>query len=127
MYLRGRKGVGNMNDSRSRRALGLTFRDQLALFVISSVFVLGITGWQLVRRSRETVLPSRDTAAVRVDINSAGRRELTLLPGIGDKTARLILRDREENGRFGTVGDLSRVKGIGRSTVERIIPYAECG
>ncbi len=52
---------------------------------------------------------------------------MTLLPGIGDKTARLIIKDREENGPFGTVGDLSRVKGIGRSTVERIIPYAECG
>lgn len=125
MYLHGRKGDGNVNDSRSRRALGLTFRDRLALFVISIIFVLGIAGGRLVRRSRETVLPSKNAAAVRVDINSAGRRELTLLPDIGDKTAQLIIKDREENGPFETVGDLSRVKGIGRSTVERIMPYAE--
>ncbi len=116
-----------MSDSRSVRALGLTRRDRFALFVISIIFVLGIAGGWLVRQSRETVLPSRDAAAVRVDINSAGRRELTLLPGIGDKTARLIIKEREKNGPFGTLGDLSRVKGIGRSTVERIIPYAKCG
>ncbi len=122
----GRKVGGNMSDSRSSRVLGLTRRDRLTLFVIAIIFVSGVAGRRLVRRSRETVLPSRAAAAVRVDVNSAGRGELTLLPGIGDKTARLIIKDREENGPFGTVNDLSRVKGIGRYTIERIIPYAEC-
>ncbi len=116
-----------MSDSENSRTLWLTRRDRLTLFVISIIFVSCVAGGLLVGRSRETVLPSRSEAAVRVDINSAGREELTLLPGIGDKTARIIIEDREKNGPFAAVGDLSRVKGIGRSTVERIIPYAECG
>ncbi len=116
-----------MSDSKNRRVLWLTGRDRLTLFVISIIFVSYVAGGLLVRQSRETVLPSRNAAVVRVDINSAGRRELTLLPDIGDKKARLILENREKNGPFAAVGDLSRVKGIGRSTVERIMPYAECG
>ena len=115
-----------MSDSESGRVLWLTRRDRLTLFVISILFVSCVAGGLFVRRSSETVLPSRAAAAVCVDINSAGREDLTLLPGIGDKTARIIVKDREENGPFGTIGDLARVKGIGRSTVERIAPYAEC-
>ena len=127
MYLRGREMDGNMSDPRSTRTLGLTRRDRLTLFIVAIIFMSGVAVGHLVRRSRETNLPLRDVVAVRVDINSAEQWELTLLPGIGDKTAHLIIEDREKNGPFGTVGDLSRVKGIGRSTIERIMPYAKCG
>ena len=121
------KGNDNVSDSQNKRVFGLTRRDQLVLFVMSVTFVLIAWGGWLIRRSREAALPSEDAAIIRVDINSAGPHELTLLPGIGDKTARLIVEDREKNGPFKAVDDLSRVKGIGRSTVERITPFAKCG
>ena len=112
-----------MSDS---RVLGLTRRDRITLFIITIVFVLSVSGEWLVRRSRETELPERKAVVICVDINSADQRELTLLPGIGDKTARLIAESREKAGSFETLEDLARVAGIGRSTIERIKPYAEC-
>lgn len=118
-----------MNDATPpavRRVLGLTWRDRITLFVLSVVFVLCVAGGWLARRYRETTLPPRQNTVTKVDINSAGRLELTLLPGIGEKTAQLIVEDRERNGPFATVEDLSRVHGIGPSTVKRIMPYAEC-
>lgn len=115
-----------MSDSASVRVLGLTRRDRVTLFIIAIVFMSSVLGGWFVRRSRETVLPAREAAVIRVDINSADQRELTLLPGIGDKTARLIVENRKNEGPFETLEDLSRVTGIGRSTIGRIKPYAEC-
>ena len=115
-----------MSDSASVRVLGLTRKDRAALFVIAIVFVSGVWGGRIVRRSRETDLPGREAAVIRVDINSADKRELTLLPGIGDKIAGLIVESRKKGGPFDALEDLSRVAGIGHATIERITPYARC-
>lgn len=56
-----------------------------------------------------------------VNINSASEKELIKLPGIGKKTAEAIVAEREANGHFADVKDLSkRVKGIGKKTVEKL-------
>ena len=115
-----------MSDSASLRVLGLTRRDRITLFIITIVFVSAVMGGWFARRSRETVLPESGSAAILVNINSADRRELTLLPGIGDKTAELIVKSRENAGSFDALEDLARVQGIGPSTIERITPYAKC-
>ncbi len=62
----------------------------------------------------------------RLNINTADRHELTLLPGIGPATADAIVRDREENGPYGSLQDMQRVRGIGPRTVENIRPHAMC-
>lgn len=56
----------------------------------------------------------------RININTATRDELTTLPRIGPKTADRIVTDRETNGPFRDVTDLTRVKGIGPKTLIRI-------
>lgn len=58
--------------------------------------------------------------AVRIDINSAGAKELELLPGIGPALAERIIAERERGGPFKRVDDLVRVNGIGPRTVERL-------
>ncbi len=63
----------------------------------------------------------------RIDINGAPDYELSMLPGIGPKTAQAIIDDRRERGPFTGVDDLMRVKGLGPATVEAIRPYATCG
>ncbi len=55
-----------------------------------------------------------------VDINSADAGTLAAaIVGIGEKKAASIIQYREANGRFATIDDLVRVKGIGSATVEK--------
>ena len=58
----------------------------------------------------------------RVRINFATVEQLAALPGIGPAKARAIVDDRESHGRYRTVEDLARVRGIGAATVERLRP-----
>jgi len=56
----------------------------------------------------------------RMDINQAGYRDLMLLPGIGPKTAWLIVSDRRAHGPLADLGDLVRINGVGDETVARL-------
>ncbi|MBN1448892.1 MAG: ComEA family DNA-binding protein [Bacteroidetes bacterium] len=60
------------------------------------------------------------TTQARVNLNTAGERELTTLPGIGPATARKILDYRQEHGPFRTVDDLVKVKSIGSKKLQHI-------
>lgn len=53
-----------------------------------------------------------------IDLNTANRDELILLPGIGPVKAEAILAYRAEHGRFGTIEQLIEVKGIGPKTLQ---------
>ncbi|MDO6707131.1 helix-hairpin-helix domain-containing protein [Photobacterium sp. 1_MG-2023] len=55
-----------------------------------------------------------------VNINTANVEELDkLLLGVGPDKAQSIVAFREAHGNFSTIEDLSKVKGIGASTVEK--------
>lgn len=56
----------------------------------------------------------------KVNINKADLSELTTLPGIGESTARKIIKYREENGNFKDIEDLKNVSGIGESKYSEI-------
>lgn len=60
--------------------------------------------------------------AAAVNINTCSAAELTSLPGIGPKTAELILAYRSENGGFARIEDLLLVKGIGPKKYDAIRP-----
>ena len=55
-----------------------------------------------------------------IDLNRASAVQLTRLPGIGPKIARRIVDDRNSRGPFKSVEDLTRIKGIGKKTLERL-------
>ena len=59
-----------------------------------------------------------------VNINTASKRELDALPGIGEVLAQRIIDYRSANGPFSTVDELTKVKGIGVKTLEKLKPYA---
>ena len=51
-------------------------------------------------------------AAGKININTASVEELCTLPGIGESTAKKIIRYREDNGPFEKTEDLMNVPGI---------------
>ncbi len=58
-----------------------------------------------------------------ININSADKDTLALLPGIGPAKADAILKYRKQNGKFKSIDDLSKVKGIGDKTLKKLKPY----
>lgn len=56
-----------------------------------------------------------------ISINTGTIEELTLLKGIGEKTAQTIITYRQENGLFQTLDELMNVKGIGVKKFEKMV------
>ena len=56
----------------------------------------------------------------KIDLNRAESWLLEALPGIGEARAQAIIDYRQQNGRFNTIDELTKVEGIGTATYERI-------
>jgi len=73
--------------------------------------------------ARGRMRQSRQIALARVTLSTATVEELAQLPGIGATRAEAIVEDRRLHGKFKSVDELSRVRGIGPATIERIRQY----
>lgn len=63
----------------------------------------------------------KDSNIELVNINTADKERLTMLPGIGDSKAASIITYREENGPFSCKEDIKKVSGIGDATYANIM------
>lgn len=59
----------------------------------------------------------------KVNINTASKRILMTLDGIGAKMSERIVEYRMENGRFETIEDIMKVSGIGYDTFLKLKEY----
>ncbi len=62
-----------------------------------------------------------------VNINTASAKELDALPGIGAKTAALIVEYRQKNGPFKKVEELMNVRGVGEKSFLKLKPQLTVG
>jgi len=67
--------------------------------------------------------PKKETAPILININSATLSEWVKVPGIGDKTAQLILDYRLKVGSFNSIDDLKKIKGIGPKKLDKLRPF----
>lgn len=96
-----------------------TRQERLALAFVLAVGFLGL-GVQAVQKGRPAPAAQKIEAPRTVSVNRAEVPELTALAGIGPVTARRIVEYRRDHGRFLTLADLKRVKGISSKTLERL-------
>ena len=78
------------------------------------------------QRSRPTAAASGSSApasAGTVNLNTATEEELDRLPGVGPSKAAAIVAWRKKYGAFKRIEDITRVKGFGRKTLQRLKPY----
>jgi competence protein ComEA len=62
-------------------------------------------------------------AGERVDVDVAPASELTRLPRIGPRLAKIIVADRQAHGAFGSLAGLDRVSGVGPGLLKIIAPH----
>ena len=64
-------------------------------------------------------LPVALFAGGTVDINTADKETLMSLRGVGESFAERIIEYREQNGGFKAVQELTNIRGIGQTLVEK--------
>jgi competence protein ComEA len=100
----------------------------LLSIVALSVFVIAHPG-----AAGAAQAPSGGRAAAKgaipatVNINTASAKELDALPGIGAKTAALIVEYRQKNGPFKKIEELMNVRGVGEKSFLKLKPQLTVG
>ena len=75
----------------------------------------------------QTAPEEQSPQAAQVDLNQASAVQLETLPGIGPRTAELIIAYRNENGGFKKIEDLMNIRGIGERSFLRLRPLVSVG
>ena len=90
------------------------------------VTALTLTSWPAMATDRSTKTSDRSSTVsatvgsdAKVNINTAGVKELSTLGGIGHKVAERIVEYRETHGPFKKPEDLRKVEGVGKAVFER--------
>jgi comEA protein len=110
----------NKEDSMLRSVLLLACVASLLAFVPASSFA----------QTRSPATPgaaAKPAAGAVVNINTATAAELDALPGIGAKTAALIVEYRQKNGPFKKVEELMNVRGVGEKNFLKLKPQLTVG
>ncbi len=111
--------------------------EQIILLLLCGILIVGLVIRYLdskdpdripdfeVRKNAVEVPPEKEKPEISqaqelIDINSATAKEFERLPGIGPQIAGRIVAYREKNGAFKRVDDITKVRGIGPKTLERL-------
>lgn len=65
----------------------------------------------------------QDLAANPLDLNTVSVEELMQIPGVTLRVASAVVAHRKKNGKFASVSELEKVKGVGAATRARMQPY----
>lgn len=96
----------------------LSRSDKHVLFVLVALALL-TAGVQAIWPQGPQTL-SFEPESIKININTASKRELLRLPGIGSVLAQRIIEYREANGPFRAIEEIMKVKGIGPKLFDRI-------
>ncbi|HKB13783.1 MAG TPA: helix-hairpin-helix domain-containing protein [Vicinamibacterales bacterium] len=101
------------------------FRTVFSLVAVAALFALVPPSAHAQTRSSSTA--AAKAAVGVVNINTATVAELDALPGIGAKTAALIVEYRQKNGPFKKIEELMNVRGVGEKNFLKLKPQITVG
>ena len=96
-------------------------RTLLSIAVLGALTVAEPTATNAAQTSSGAAAAARK-AIVTININTASVKELDALPGIGTKTAELIVEYRQKNGPFKKIEELMNVRGVGEKSFLKLKP-----
>ena len=93
------------------------------LFVLAFVLAT-FAAWPQAMVAQEKAAKGKASSAVAspINLNTATAAQLEKLPGIGARTAQLIVEHRQKNGGFKKVEELMNIKGIGEKAFLKLKP-----
>jgi len=116
--------------------MSITKKSNVVIIVLISIIVIGIlillinnlaqkpqNGRDLQKKMNMIKEQGKDFK--KVNINTAGLEKLVKLPGVGPVKAQAIIEYRENIGKFESVDEITKVKGIGEATLAKVEPYLE--
>ena len=103
-----------MNREMNRQIVRHTTRLATALAV--SVVCLGTAPMEAQRATKPPAAASTEV----INLNSATASQIADLPGIGVKTAELIVQYRVKNGPFKKIEEVMNIRGVGEKSFLRI-------
>lgn len=100
--------------------LSMKVSDELVIFVSSKSDVKkGTTNKWSNTISNINSEDSKESENELININTASKKELMNLPGIGESKANAIISYRNKNGNFKNISDIKNVSGIGSGIYEK--------
>src|SRR3954470_23187984 len=102
------------------------FRTALSLVVCASLLAAFASPAAAQAKPAAHATAKPVTTAI-VNINTASATDLDALPGIGAKTAALIVEYRQKNGPFKKIEALMNVRGIGEKNFLKLKPQLSVG
>ncbi len=113
-------GIKSYKNFTSQTQLVNKFENRSLDSILAAVFTEEkIENFDLEKRSTEKKALRKGS----VNINKADVEELSLLPGIGEKTAERIIEYRNRYGSFRKIEEIMNVPRIGSKTFEKIKEY----
>ena len=103
------------------------FRTLRSLVAVASMLLLLPSAAAVAQTKPSPRSAAKPASAATVNLNTASAAELEGLPGIGAKTAALIVEFRQKNGPFKKIEELMNVRGIGEKNFLKLKPQISVG
>lgn len=102
----------------------LTTQERRAILFLICLGLIGL-GLNYAAKLNAPVLSffEPEGASHKLNINRAGCQELSGLKGLTPSLAKKVIEYRQENGPFGAIEELKKVKGIGERRLEKLKDY----
>jgi len=86
-------------------------------FLFMAALAVGISSPLLAQKAAKPAKPAATVVSTDViNLNTATAAQIATLPGIGPKTADLIIQYRQKNGGFKKIEEIMNVRGIGEKS-----------
>jgi len=98
------------------------FRTLLSIVALSAFTIALPSAASAAQASSGSRPAAKSEPMATININTASVKELDALPGIGAKTAALIVEYRQKNGPFKKIEELMNVRGVGEKSFLKLKP-----
>ena len=103
----------------------------VCLFFLTQIFLYFYQnyGGEYITLSDDNGITQHDvfTSEGKINLNIATKDELLVLPEIGETLAGRIVNYRDKNGPFKDINELSNIRGISVTIIDKIKPYVSLG